>query len=178
MQCSATSKQTGNPCKLSAVPGAVVCRFHGGGAPQVRARAAARLAQAEALERIHEQEVPDLDNPLAAFARLAAESVALKDFLAGKVGELGEFGTTNDHGTEQVRVVVALYERAMDRAGRFLTDWARLNLDERLVAITERQAELIGQVIDAVLADVGMTAEQQERAREALPRHLALVSGG
>jgi hypothetical protein len=41
--CSAHSKQTGLPCKRLAISGANVCRYHGGAAPQVKAKAAERL---------------------------------------------------------------------------------------------------------------------------------------
>ena len=41
--CRATSKGSGKPCKYPVVPGAAVCRFHGGAAPQVKAKALERL---------------------------------------------------------------------------------------------------------------------------------------
>jgi hypothetical protein len=46
VQCTAISKQTGNQCKRKAIPGGTVCRYHGGGAQQVKAKAA---VQAELL---------------------------------------------------------------------------------------------------------------------------------
>jgi hypothetical protein len=49
-RCSARSKQTGEQCKLSAIPGGTTCRFHGGAAPQVRAKAKEREMQRKALE--------------------------------------------------------------------------------------------------------------------------------
>ena len=42
-RCSAHSKQTGNPCKQPAIKGGTVCRYHGGAAPQVIAKAEERL---------------------------------------------------------------------------------------------------------------------------------------
>lgn len=42
-KCSAKSKQTGKRCGQYAIPGGTVCRFHGGSAPQVKAKAAERL---------------------------------------------------------------------------------------------------------------------------------------
>jgi hypothetical protein len=42
MKCTATNRQ-GNPCQKPAIAGAVVCRNHGGAAPQVRAKARQRL---------------------------------------------------------------------------------------------------------------------------------------
>jgi hypothetical protein len=42
VQCTAISKQSGQQCKRKAIPGGTVCRYHGGGAQQVKAKAAIR----------------------------------------------------------------------------------------------------------------------------------------
>lgn len=42
-QCRAKSKQSGQRCKRSPIPGGVVCRIHGGGSPQVIKAAEGRL---------------------------------------------------------------------------------------------------------------------------------------
>jgi hypothetical protein len=42
VQCTAVSKQTGKQCKAKAIPGGTVCRWHGGAASQVKAKAAIR----------------------------------------------------------------------------------------------------------------------------------------
>lgn len=42
-QCTATRKTTGARCGNSPILGGTVCRYHGGGAPQVKARARERL---------------------------------------------------------------------------------------------------------------------------------------
>lgn len=43
--CKATSKATGKPCGRTAEPGATVCRYHGGAAPQVKRKATLRLLE-------------------------------------------------------------------------------------------------------------------------------------
>lgn len=43
--CRATSKATGKPCGRTAEPGATVCRYHGGAAPQVKRKATLRLLE-------------------------------------------------------------------------------------------------------------------------------------
>ena len=43
-QCIAKANSTGKQCARSAIAGATVCRVHGGAAPQVKAKAAERLA--------------------------------------------------------------------------------------------------------------------------------------
>lgn len=45
-QCRAQSKSTGKRCQKQAIPGGAVCRNHGGAAPQVKNKAAERLAAA------------------------------------------------------------------------------------------------------------------------------------
>jgi len=42
-RCTATASSTGERCKQPAIPGSNVCRFHGGAAPQVEAKAQERL---------------------------------------------------------------------------------------------------------------------------------------
>jgi hypothetical protein len=42
VRCSAISKHSGEQCKRKAIPGGTVCRYHGGNARQVKAKAAIR----------------------------------------------------------------------------------------------------------------------------------------
>lgn len=42
-RCTATSKRTGDRCQRAPVPGGTVCKWHGGGAVQVKRKAAMRL---------------------------------------------------------------------------------------------------------------------------------------
>lgn len=56
--------RSGEPCKNSPILGSVVCRMHGGSAPQVRAKAAERLALAQddaaslLIRFAHDEQVP------------------------------------------------------------------------------------------------------------------------
>lgn len=43
-RCTAYARSTGQRCGNRPIPGGTVCRFHGGGAPSVRRKAALRLA--------------------------------------------------------------------------------------------------------------------------------------
>lgn len=62
--CSAKSARTGQPCKHWAIHGGAVCRTHGGAAPQVKRKAAERLA-----------DLIDPDRILREAARLACSDV-------------------------------------------------------------------------------------------------------
>lgn len=43
-RCTARARSTGERCGNRPIPGGTVCRFHGGGAPSVKRKAALRLA--------------------------------------------------------------------------------------------------------------------------------------
>ena len=65
-RCSAKSKQRRERCLKTAIPGGVVCVYHGGRAPQVQAKAARRWAAIQLLaqERLLEVLIADEDNVL------------------------------------------------------------------------------------------------------------------
>lgn len=175
-RCHATAR-SGAPCRQPAVAGATVCRFHGGSAPQVRRAAARRLAEQEAAATLAEVDVAPIANPLEALAEVAEETRAFMRFAASHVAGLADDLTDrNDAGTEHIRAIVALYERATDRCARLLADWVRLGFDERMVTMHERQAELVDRFVTAVLDDLGLSAEQQAAASDAKVRHLHVLT--
>jgi hypothetical protein len=73
---------------------------------------------------------------------------------------------------------VVLYERATDRAAKLLADWVRLGFDERMVAMHERQADLVERFVLAVVADLDLTEDQEARVPDATVRHLHVLTGG
>ncbi len=175
-RCPGTSKQTRQQCGRTIRDEERVCRWHGGAAPQARRAAALRLAEATIRTSLAEQGYTLVDDPLVAFRQLVSETVAFKEFAAAHVAELGEQLTGYDKDEmEYLRAVVTLYERAMERAAKLLHDWVRLNMDERLVQVTERQADLLLQVVTGTLADLGVDAAEEE-TRAVLGRHLRAVA--
>lgn len=180
--CSAPKRQGEGTCARPAGwgtdhVGEGPCKLHGGCLPSVAAAAGRRLADRRAARFLHQQGVEPIGSALLAFQGLVEEAVALKAFFADKVAQLksldGPFGN--------IRAEVAAYERAMDRAGRFLEAWVRLDMDERLVSahtrLVEEQARLLTQVVESMLDDplVALTPVQRESARAAFGRHLDLV---
>lgn len=173
-RCAGTSKQTGEPCGLYPVPGATVCKWHGGGAPQVRAAARRRLAEREAATTLAEVGVYPVEDPVEAFATLVSEVVALKDHFADRVAQLESLRYTSTWNTEQMRTEVALYERALDRAGRLLAQWVSLGLDERRVQLGEAHGRQINEFLVAVLRDLGLTGDP--RLPAIIQRHAAAMT--
>lgn len=135
-----------------------------------------------------------VDNPLTELANLAGRARAWMELLQGRVEKLLEAHddaeVEQDHGGagpkskgiryqagagEQLRAEVALYERSMDRLGKFLSDYGRLGIDERLAKITELQAEKVIAAIDAALAHAGVTGKTATEAKQVAARHLRAV---
>lgn len=84
VMCTAVSKQTGKPCKLKAIPGGTVCRFHGGAAKQVKAKAAVRA------ELITWGVADALDDPGEVLLRLVTQSRKRADLYAHLLQEAFE----------------------------------------------------------------------------------------
>ncbi len=121
-----------------------------------------------------------VDNPLQQLQLLAAETLRYKEILADKVEELRSWTYENIDNHEDIRAILSAYERALERAQRAMVDMARLGIQERLVRLSEVQAELIKGVIMAVLdsREMGLSRELRQTGRTILARELAAVTSG
>lgn len=177
-KCGAKKRQGEGVCARPAGwgtphPGSGSCKLHGGNTPNGQISAATEQAKRE-LAALDVQPVGD---PLNQLAILAAQVLAWRDSMAGKVNELTSlrYESYNDTGSsEQLRAEVALWERALDRCERVLTAMARLNIDERLAKISERQIGIMEAAIRATLAepDFGLDIAGQDKAAQSLGRRL------
>lgn len=171
--------KAGHRCKVRAMRGLKVCGIHGGRASHAKAAGLRRVAE-EKLERqmtntLARMDVAAVDNPLASLSQLAGQVVAWQQALADKVNGLTDIRYQDAKGTEQLRAEVALYERAMDRCNTVLGTISRLNIDERMAVISEKQAERVIAAIDAVLDFLGVTGDQAVEAKRVAARKLRAV---
>lgn len=174
-RCSAR-RTNGEPCKNRPMRGQTVCRKHGGAAPQSKAAAVRRRLEVEARAVLAELDVEAVGDPLEALLKLAGQVLAWQSATAALVNGLEDgIRYRGANGAEQLRAEISLYERAMDRAVAVLSAIARLNIDERLVQVTERQADAMVTAINAALEAAGVGGEQAELARRAAARHLRSV---
>ena len=161
-RCKAHTR-AGNPCRQPPMAGQRVCRMHGGLSPRGLAAGARRLARAEAARSLAEVEVAPIGDPLDALAQVAAEAVALKDHFANLVAELNKTMSFETWGGDQkLDARVALYERALDRAHRFLADWVRLGFEDRKVQLDEIRTARVVAFVRGVLADHGIDTAADE----------------
>ena len=155
-------------CNQNAVRGLEFCRHHGGSHPaarQVGERVMEDRIRQHRLKQMAEKyglAVGEEVNPLEELQGLIRECTALKDFLFEKVTELDEITYTDRIGVENVRQVMAMYERALERTGRILVDTGKLDIDNRLAKVTERQADLVATVLERVLTKMELGEDRRE----------------
>jgi hypothetical protein len=63
----------------------------------------------------------------------------------------------------------------MDRTGHVLGMIAKLNIEDRMARVTERQADALVSALEAALAAAGITGTAAHDARQAAARHLRAV---
>lgn len=147
--------------------------MHGG----KTAKAGERYTEQKVRAHLARLDAPPVADPLTALSEIAGQVVAFKDAMAERVNRLTEIRYTDLKYAEQLRSEVALFERALDRCERFLTAMARLNIDERLAAIQQRQVDAVTAALSAAIAELGLSEQQQREARINVARHLRLVAG-
>lgn len=158
-------------------PGFGNCYLHFG-ATESNAKSAdnAKLAAREraTLEFLRDNNLVErIDNPLEAIADIASEARAFHRFIGERLAELAHHDWRYESKSgEELREEVALFERSLERVEKFLVNWARLNIDERLAAITERQADALLVVLGSLLADLSLSTEQRDKADVLVPHYL------
>jgi len=139
--------------------------MHGGSAPQVKAAAKRRVemrkADEEARKALRNLDIDPIDDPVQELLNLAAETVAVKDFLAGRHAQVSV-----EHEADLVRA----YGHALERASKLLVEINRLGLVERQTRLMERQAEVVATVMYGILNDLDVAVD--ERAMAVIRRHL------
>lgn len=175
MRCSAHKRDNSAQCRKWPIKGLTVCRLHGGASLRARRVAADYKTEQASRKALGKLSITPVANPLLELQKLAGEAVAWKSVIADKVAELDRLRYSTDGG-EAIRGEVLLFERAMDRCSTVLGMIARLNIDERLAAISEAQHRMIVTAIDAGLTSAGVTGPQREAARRSVAQHLRLVA--
>ena len=109
---------------------------------------------------------------------LAGEVVRLKDILGDQVEALSSWTYSDIAWREEVKAVLLAYERALDRCHKVLVDIARLDLDARMVRISEIQAAAIGRVIKPTLTRLDLPADVLTQANEIVANELEREADG
>jgi len=144
-QCTARSKQAGRRCRRPATPGTNVCTMHGSKTPRVQAAIARREVEAEAVELVHRYNLEPLTDPWNALAELGAEILAVHHTLSARID------TASD---TMAGPTVAAWERALDRAAKFLLDFSKLELDDKRFMVSKIQTNQLAAGFQASCLEV------------------------
>nr|DAX17117.1 MAG TPA: hypothetical protein [Caudoviricetes sp.] len=177
MKCTAVSRRTGRPCGSYAVKGAVVCRKHGGSAPQIKKAAKLNYARYIVQEKVRREvgalavDVPiesRVTDPLIELQRLTTEAIHFKDVLGKMVNELKDIERITTDGAVQIRAAVQLYGEAMDRTAKFLDMAMKHDIAGKIVQIEAAKVSAISAAISRALASAGLSSEQESTVRNTL----------
>lgn len=166
------------PCKNAPMEGETRCRFHGGKTLNHGVKVAQARMKNEASKALRQLNITPVDDPLTELKNLAGEAIAWKQEMARLVGDLEQVRYRAEN-SEQTRAEITLFERAMDRCSTILGQIAKLNIDERLAAITEQQARMLNDALFAAFEAAGLTITDVEQKRviaREFGRHLRLVA--
>lgn len=180
--CGANKRQGEGTCAKPAgwgtpTPGTGRCRLHGGNTPTQAAAALRQVAMGEAREAVRKLGFSPVGDPLTALQGVAGELVAVKDWLRGEAERLERIRYEGGSG-EQIRGELLAYQAALRDTVNVLTALAKLNIDERLATITEKQAERVIKAVNAALDEAGVGGEVAAGARKAAARVLRAVGAG
>lgn len=177
-RCVAKAKGTGAQCRRRPISGGTVCYIHGGRAPQVKAAAARRLALGRLTAELEQAgrigggtvEVEPADAMLAMVHECAWNVAVLRDLVAQLDARVAAF-TLNDDGDRPVgfgaiagllgstskaleaapNVLVGMYDQERDRLVKYAKMCRDAGVDERMVAVTETQAQTLAAVLEAAM---------------------------
>jgi hypothetical protein len=182
-RCGAKRRQEAGACRKPAGwgtdhVGTGSCRLHCGSTATVSRGAHRQAAESRAHALVAAEGLEPVADPVAVMTLLAAESVALVGAFRTMVAGLDGLRYSTGTG-EQLRAEVGLYERALDRAEKFVNNLARLGLEERVVRVTEAQAAALASLVTEVLdaPELALMPEQIDMARKLLAERARALAG-
>lgn len=189
--CTARTKN-GRQCRNPAIPGGNVCRIHGGNAPQVRAKAQARLAEQQAQQQARllgaRQDIHPAEALLELVQRTASEVAYWRERVTQLDPQLLTWGITEQttktspDGTEttskhaaQAHIAYRLYIDAANRLANYSTAALKAGIDERRIQLAEQQGSLVENAIRQILNALNLTPTQQALIPTVVPAALRLI---
>lgn len=174
------ARDTGFRCRRWVEPGAKMCHTHGGNVAKTKRKALDRRneyqARAQLLKQAKERGIDRIEDAVEELEILASEAKAFKDICRDRLEAIGENWRYDHRAGEQLRAEVALYERAIDRCNKILTDYVRLGIAEKRVKIAEAQAMILVGVIQNILGRLDLSREQKAIAASVVPQELRAIS--
>ena len=177
-------RRDGAPCGSPRMHGQTICRMHGGKAKQNLNAAARRLEDEVARAAVVTLGLPVDISPSDALLDEVRRTAGHVFWLLAKVqsedgGAFVPMKSEDSHpGNGLQSVWYRTYQAERAHYVNVCAQALKAGVEERRVKLAEAQGEQVAGVIRAILADLGLTAEQQAAAPEVASRHLRLLAGG
>lgn len=188
-------KRDGEACRARPIKGGTRCVRHGGAAPQVQAKAAERVIEANArgiLGRIDPTQ--PRENPVETLLNLIHGKTAEVSWLRGKVQALQDedlvwgktehkegVGPEGPINLDVFKSEQSIWWRLLREAENQLANWITMALkagvDERRVRIVEAQGSLVAGAIKSILDGLNLTTEQAALIPVLVPQALRQLTG-
>jgi hypothetical protein len=175
--CGARKKKTSGVCQLPAGWGTNhygigSCRLHGGTTIN-HVKAAAKEEYRRLLGR------PLEINPLDGLLWCIKISAGEIKWLSDRMAELDEKEFTEDTiAGKQFHLYARERRYRMQDLARYSAQAVNLGIAERAVKLAETYGEMIASLIQGILGDLDLSAEQRARVPQVVRRHLILLDGG
>jgi hypothetical protein len=190
--------KVGKRCVCWAMKNQRICSFHGGRTPRNLAAAARRTAEGKALKIVQTYGIKITTTATDALLDEVQWTAGHVAWLRERVQEIEKYsgnsdsenplvwGVTrrkeggDDRGTTEEAapsVWLKLYQTERNHLLKVCEAAIRAGVEERRVRLAESQGALLVQVIKAILGDLDLTADQQARIPDIVPRHLRAVAG-
>lgn len=199
-RCWGRNKRTKEQCGAPAMAGQNICRHHGGSAPQSIKAAKERISEEKArklvatygrkIDTTATEALLDEVQWTAGHVAWLRERVQEIESAAAVAGTDSEhpliWGITREKEGGEDRGITSeaapniwlkLYQQERTHLVKVCSEAIRAGIEERRVRLAEAQGALIAQAIRAILTELHLTAEQQQRVPEIVPRHLRALSG-
>lgn len=163
-QCTATSKQTGERCRQRPIPGGTVCRFHGGKAPAVAAKAAERQAEeaaAKTLRKVWDPNAAPVTDAVAAMQRLAGQLHHSTGVLGARLGGEEPCEECGRSDLDMSSPEALAWLRVVREQRQLLEAMERLGIAQRYVQVESARVELMAVALERVFEVLGLDEEQR-----------------
>lgn len=145
------------------------CKLHGGATPNHIVSAERIKANNSALEMLQEMGRPaPIGNPIDELFEVTALIIQWKDVCVQKVKELETFDIAHSSTRpEQIKAVIELFERGIERARDTLISLEKLNLEQKRIDLKANQGTLIAETISKIIMNqsLGLSDDQIDKAR-------------